>query len=244
MIKNIHLLHELQKENTAFTSENILFEAKHILQEETAKDKALFGRLKGTEKFGDLSIDGIIALENENIFNVKSIRTICTKYRLRFLDSSMFKAEIPYEAIVKIKQIEKQSGLSFRNFKIIAPASRFSLKDSTKDPLLFAQLSDNTYYFIHQWGNDLSWYNKLFLYPISSLNNLAVSILVFSLLTIILIPTDILPAFYQRTVALGLLAKGFIFFALSGFIFTLVLIAGLITNKDFSENVWNNKYFN
>jgi len=41
--------------------------------------------------------------------------------------------------------------------------SRISIR-----PLLFAQLTDNSYYLIHKWGNDLAWYKKYLYLPLQT----------------------------------------------------------------------------
>src|SRR5262249_7153047 len=43
-----------------------------------------------------------------NIFELQEIRTVCIRYRLRFLDSSLFKNDFPYEAILRIKEFERK----------------------------------------------------------------------------------------------------------------------------------------
>ena len=43
----------------------------------------------------------------ENIFSISEIRNICTRYRLRFLETKHLRYPLPYEAFIKIKEFEK-----------------------------------------------------------------------------------------------------------------------------------------
>lgn len=91
-------------------------------------------------------------LSINKVYSEESIKQICIKYRLRFLDSKHFKAEYPYEALHQIKEFEQTHQVKIQHFKIIAPYDMFQLTDVNEDPLLFAQLSDNNFYLLHKWG--------------------------------------------------------------------------------------------
>ena len=47
---------------------------------------------KNTNSFNKLDFD---KMETKNIFHLKNIEKICVKYRLRFLDSNLFKGDYP-----------------------------------------------------------------------------------------------------------------------------------------------------
>lgn len=239
LFKEINILDELHKEELKNMELSSLIQAREILQNESLHEARILEDIEGKNKPDRLpNSDGL------SLFSEESIKNICVKYRLRFLDSSLFKGEIPYEAIQKVKQLEKKFGLELRSFKIIAPASRFSLKDSTKDPILLAKTVSGEYLFIHKWGKDMEWYHKLLYFPFSNIQNLAISAMLLALLVSVFIPNASAPDFYTRTTALLILYKSMIFFALTGLIFSASLALGIIFSKDFSDDVWNDKYFN
>ena len=98
-------------------------------------------------------------LETDKIFHIDQIKKLAINFRLRFLDSHLFKNQIPDEAITKIRVLEKNHKTTLQGFKIIAPSKTFQL-ENYDDPLLFAPIGNNYYYLIHKWGNDLSRYSR------------------------------------------------------------------------------------
>jgi len=132
---------------------------------------------------------------SQNIFSLAKIKNLCIEYNLRFLDASLFKGTIPQEAINKIKFIEDQTLQEFENFKIIAPARRFELEDENADPLLFVNLGNDQFLFIHKWGNDMAWYKKIISIPSRNYISLALTAITVSLLFSLTIPNAWLTTF-------------------------------------------------
>ena len=118
------------------------------------------------------------------------------------------------------------------------------MQDNKKDPLLFADLGNGQYYLIHKWGEDLSWYRGLALFPLRNIGTLAITTMLIAFFLVAFMPNQLIPENYLRTSALTFFFKAFSFFILNGLLFTVLLISGIIAVKDFSENVWNSKYFN
>jgi len=177
----------------------------------------------------------------ENIFSLQDIKMLCIDYNLRFLDAAFFKGKIPKEAINKIKFIEDQTLQEFENFKIIAPAKRFILEDENADPLLFVNLGNDKFLFIHKWGNDLQWFKKLVSIPIRNYVNLAITAIVFSALLSICIPNSWLST-------LGDL--NYLNFFRLLFFFWISLVSLSLTSffwfsfrNNVSEDIWNKNTF-
>ena len=242
IFKEINLLQELRATNDKVVNQ-LVQSAYAILNNDSTQEQKIQSRLKSKSK-GLIEQHNITLLDKEQIFTLDAIKDICIKYRLRFLDSTLFKDQIPVEAISKIKRLERLLNQEVSAFKIIAPAQKFILKDSMLDPILMAEMADGRFYFIHQWGEDLSLSRKILSYPFRNLESLGLTVLSIAFLLVAVLPNNALPEFYHRTFALLLLAKGMLFFALTGFLFTLSLIFGIVSIKDFSESNWNNKYFN
>ncbi len=218
--------------------ELIIEEAFHVINEEFCHEREIEQRLSGLPR--PQAPFSWANLEPSSIFSSEDIRKTCIQYRLRFLDSKKFKGEIPYEAILKLKALEKEHGVALSEFKIMAPDSRFQLEDCDKDPLLFVKLSDRYYYLVHQWGGDLAWYRKIIMWPLQSFTTLALTVAAISLVLSLLVPTELL---------LGGVAAQSGFARLALFFWFLVSITSMVTYigfaffKNVTSKQWNSPFF-
>lgn len=176
-------------------------------------------------------------LETDKIFHIDAIKSICVDYRMRFLDSNLFKNEIPQEAISKIKHLENSHNTMLNGFKIMAPGKLFKLKNYD-DPLLFAPIGNEYYYLIHKWGNDMNPYRKFAMLPFKSMGNLLLTTLLLSAFTALILPINKLTIHNETTIK-------FISFL---FIFksycAIILYYSFWKGKNFSNEVWNSKFYN
>jgi len=235
-MQDINLRSELEKAQLEFEQHLLIREVEKILSAESGTEHAISSRIKTNREPIALPRQMVALLDHNDIFDIESIETICTRFRLRFLESSLFKGDIPADAIRNIKHIESTRGIRFERFRIIAPEERFQLIDSTKDPILFAELPDGRYYFIFQWGNDPRWYQRILKYPFRHIGTLAASSSVLGLLVALLVPSQFeswQAEFFYRF---------FMFSMSSCLVMTLAIIAGIMYSKDFSENVWNSRF--
>lgn len=216
--------------------ESLLAEIKNILADDDDKRQIIKKRLKGESSTiaNEFTFD---LLETNKIFHINNIKSICIDYRLRFLESSLFKNDIPEEAISKIKNLEKTHQTTLDGFKIMAPSKLFHLKNFD-DPLLFVPIGNDYYYLIHKWGNDLSPFRKVAMRPFRNLGSLVTLLLIVSFASAFLVPVDVLgqvtPDIFH---ALSFL---FIFKALCG----ITLYYCFWKGKNFNEEIWNSKYYN
>src|ERR1700744_5920071 len=82
-------------------------EVKAALKQGKQADEYIVNRLRTAPKPGKANINPEL-LEKSRIFSIDDIKAICIEYRLRFLDSKFFKMEeLPYEALMAIKDLEK-----------------------------------------------------------------------------------------------------------------------------------------
>lgn len=216
--------------------ESLLAEIKNIFAKDEQKRQSIKEKLKteSSTKSNEFIFD---LLETDKIFHIDNIKTICIDYRLRFLESNLFKNEIPEEAITKIKALEKNHSTLLNGFKIMAPSKLFHLKNFD-DPVLFVPIGNDYYYLIHKWGNDLSPFRKITMRPFRNLGSLVALLLVVSFAAAFLVPVDVLgqvtPDIFH---ALSFL---FIFKALCGIAIYYCFWKG----KNFNEEIWNSKYYN
>ena len=122
--------------------------------------------------------------------------------------------------------------------KIMAPSKLFEL-ENYDDPLLFAKLEDGYYYLIHKWGNDLSFFRKLKVWPYKNLINILVFISLISLLITALVPGNI---FYYKGNPGAEFFITFLFILKS--VIAIFIYYGFSLGKNFNEFIWNRKYFN
>jgi hypothetical protein len=111
----------------------------------------------------------------ERVFHISQIESLCKKYHLRFLSSHYYSGSIDKNLANKISTYEVAYGeiCKEENTYIAAPKSAFTLQSKPKDPLFFKGIGYNYYYLIHKWGNDLSifrrclnWLSSPFIIPV------------------------------------------------------------------------------
>lgn len=234
---SVNIQQELIKERDK--QPDILSAVNSLFNTSVEKDSDVLERLAAANLQTRLNID-FDKLDSSKIFSATTIHDICVNYRLRFLDSENFKAEFPYEAIHQINQFEKLHNTKIQSFKIIAPYDMFQLKDVNEDPLLFAQLSDNSFYLLHKWGKDLEWYRGILNFPFRSIYTFFLCTILFAGLVAWSIPfswlyvsrdSELLFRFWLNT-----------HFTIAFFFFFIFL--GSLSNSSFSDTAWNSKYYN
>ncbi len=176
MFEPVSVVEILQKEKQ---KDNSVAEFKSILSKDFLIEQGIIKDLSNSNQGHCLDKS---LLDNHNIFSIQDIEKVCIDYRLRFLDSTHFKGVIPQEAIFKVRELKKQHKLDQLDLFLIAPSKKFSLADCDDDPLLFGRVNEHEYYLIYKWGNDLSWFRKLFFYPIRSLETLVISLVSLSII--------------------------------------------------------------
>ena len=112
-------------------------------------------------------------METKNIFHKDTIKSICVQYRLRFLDSNLYKGDYPDNITKVISDIEKKHETTLNNFMIMAPSKLFKIK-SPDDPILFVPIGNDYYYLIHKWGEEFNYLRKLLVLPFKNIDNLTV----------------------------------------------------------------------
>lgn len=236
-LKGVNLQEEMESlRNKRTSEEEVMAEVRALFQAEEEKEADILERLQqGIPTDGnDFTID---ALEPNRIFHLSDIRAICIIYRLRFLNTKYFKAELPIEALLQIKNMERLHKTKLEGFKIVAPASHFRLENAD-DPLLFAPIGNDYYYLIHKWGKDLSPLRKILMWPLKNIENLAIFTLVFSFLFTFVIREVF---FYQyQSLSEFMMLLLFTIKSMVG----LLIFYGIALGKNFSNAVWRSKYYN
>ena len=177
-------------------------------------------------------------IDSNRLFHVDQIRKICIDYRLRFLDFNFFKGGVPDEAYTKLKEFELNHPDLDLNIKMMAPTKLFQL-ENYDDPLMFVSLGNNYYYLIHKWGNDMSYFRKMFMWPFKNIYNILVYIAIISLIFTTIVQDGIF--FYKNNQEIQ-------FFVVFLFMFkslaAIFIYFGFAMGKNFNENIWNSKFYN
>jgi hypothetical protein len=237
LLNNTNLLHELLLERqNAITEESLLADVKRILDDNEKKRNQIKDMLNQQSSTIANEFDSEL-LTTERIFHINQIKTICIDYRLRFLDSHLFKPSFPEEAISAIAAIEKEHQTQLNGFKIMAPSKLFHLK-SYDDPLLFAPIGNGYYYLILKWGNDLHPLRKWMMKPFKTIGNFTLLMAFISLVLAFIIPINILGKTSEGV--FRLIAFLFIFKA----VVAIALYYCFWKGKNFNESIWNSPYYN
>lgn len=235
-VSKLNLEESLLSRRKKFKSEAaILLEVKALFTENDIDRNLIATKLsqKSSTKPNQLQFD---LLETNKIFHLEQIKTICIDYRLRFLDSDIFKNEIPEEAISKIRMLEKTHNTSLDGFKIIAPSKAFHLLNYD-DPLLFVPMGNDYYYLIHQWGSEMNPLRKLLVLPIKNLGNFTLTSILLSIVVALLVPENNL----SKSVPL---ASVIVFLFAFKSIFAVFAYYFFMIGKNFNEEIWQRQYYN
>jgi len=240
-MKNVNLknqLTQIRNRRAQTTSADVLDGVYEVLHQAYCAERDLMHRM--TVHGGDQKEFSWASLDESQLYTTDDIKKLCMAYRLRFLDASKFKGEMPIEAVSKTKDLERRVGVEFAQFKIVAPDDRFRLEDCDKDPLLFVRLSDRYYYLIHQWGGDMKWYRKMLVWPMRNFTTLGVTIASISLLLAMLVPTQLIVG---NDVSASGYARLALFFWFLVSITSVVTYIGFAFFKNVTVNQWNSPFF-
>lgn len=239
MLKKINITNELIKERQKISKAEdvIMDQVKSILNSDLVKESNVLENLKFYNKTFELLDEEV--LDTELIFRPEEIKTICIKYRLRFLDSQFYKGEIPYESVLKIKDLNTRYRKDLKGFKILASRETFSLKEKNSKPaILFAKTLTGNYYLIHSWGEEYKWYRKILAFPMRTFESLMLSLLILTLIIDLSLPTRLITLDHSATYWCG--------YRIASYFHLLIFLTGFTAyftfafNKNFSKSDWNN----
>ena len=177
-------------------------------------------------------------IDHQFVFTANEIEKVAIKYRMCFLDIVYFKKEIPTVAEIKIEYLNEIYCKQLSGFKILSYRECFTHSNSKKNyGILFVPTLNGHYYLIHQWGDPVPVARKWLYFPLQNFETLAVSLMVFTLLVDLILPTRLITldrtATYWSGYRVGVYFHLLIFFGgLSVF-----FIVGFF--KNVSKNIWN-----
>lgn len=208
------------------------------LEEEQKRDDILRAVVRSSRKQVPVEMR---VTDPDRVFSLGTIKALCVKHRLRFLEAGLYKGEIPGHAVISIRDLERRAEGPVTSYMLMAPSVSFRLCDSEVDPLLFVPIGNDRFYLVDRWGNDLSMLRSVLYWPVRSPQTLAVSVFALALLLTVLTPGTWLagpagdPTVFQR----GLLMF-WMTMVLSGF----TLFGWFAFFGQFSKDAWNSRFFN
>ena len=232
---DLNLQNTLRKDRDKHISSEDL---KDMIQAVFDQKEAIKSRVKSTLETPNNSYVNTLtfdALDFDKIFHIDSIKKLCINYRLRFLDTHLFKGEYPKELYSIIPNLENDHKIQLKDFKIMAPSKLFRLK-AKEDPLLFVPIGNGYYYLVHKWGDDLKSYRKILVWPFKNINTLIFTSIILSLLS-----TAIGSALFNDFSDTQLLV--IFIFNIKTFVFVTFYLLFMM-RKNFNESIWNSKYKN
>ena len=232
---DLNLQNTLRKDRDKHISSEDL---KDMIQAIFDQKEAIKSRVKSTLETPNNSYVNTLtfdALDLDKIFHIDSIKKLCINYRLRFLDTHLFKGEYPKELYSIIPNLENDHKIQLKDFKIMAPSKLFRLK-TKEDPLLFVPIGNGYYYLVHKWGDDLKSYRKILVWPFKNINTLIFTSIILSLLS-----TAIGSEFFNDFSDTQLLV--IFIFNIKTFVFVTFYLLFMM-RKNFNESIWNSKYKN
>ena len=232
---DLNLQNALRKDRDKHISSEDL---KVMIQAIFDQKEAVKSRVKSTLETPNKSYVNTLtfdALDFDKIFHIDSIKKLCINYRLRFLDTHLFKGEYPKELYSIIPNLENDHKIQLKDFKIMAPSKLFRLK-TKEDPLLFVPIGNGYYYLVHKWGDDLKSYRRILVWPFKNINTLIFTSIILSLLS-----TAIGSALFNDFSDTQLLV--IFIFNIKTFVFVTFYLLFMM-RKNFNESIWNSKYKN
>lgn len=181
-------LHNQREKNIEFQQNNLLKDAYSILKGDVSDVRSSSVNYFSSQNESILT-DKPLVLDTNRIFSIKDIKSVCIDFRLRFLDKKFYRAELPYDAHIKLTAFEIEIG-ELVSFKILTEAQNFKSTYPYTQQLLFADLGNGEFYFIHKWGNEFNDFRKYTVMPYKNIEFLFVIILVISSVLTIITPTN------------------------------------------------------
>ena len=232
---DLNLQKALKKDrDRLLTSQDLKAIIKRIFDQKEASKTRIKSKLdnKNTSFVNSLIFDD---LDMDKIFHIDSIEKLCINYRLRFLDTHLFKVDYPHELYSIIPELEDAHETQLENFKIMAPSKLFRLK-AKEDPLLFAPIGNGYYYLVHKWGDDLKIFRRLFVWPFKNVNTL-----IFTSILLSLVSTAIGSVIFNKLSDTQLFV--IFIFNIKTFVFITFYLLFMM-RKNFNESIWDSKYKN
>ena len=233
--KTVNLQKELANARTRFDDKRLLASVSEILAENQNQREKILKKLKSGSPVKS-NLFQFDLLETDRIFHIAHIRKVCIDYRLRFLESAMFRHAFPQGAVTQIRELEKSHGTELGGFRSVAPTTACHL-ENYYDPMLFVPIGNDYYYLVHQWGNDLKASRKWLVWPFRNVGTFTLFCLVISVFVTMMFPLNKLGEHIKMATVIVFL------FAFKS-VFAVLMYGFFMGGRKFNAQMWNSKYYN
>jgi hypothetical protein len=237
MFAAVDVIQELTRERrrTRRAEDELVSEARRILRNDLFAEQKILGNLKHYRDSFDVLDEE--ELDNSEVFTPDEIRKVAVKHRLKFLDSQMYKPAVPYAALMKIKQLNREHHKDLREFRILSCPQAFQDPRSCTSALLFAKTNCDNYYLIQRWGKKIGWTRRLFFWPLRTFENLLLTVILFTLSLTLSLPTALITLDSSAGYWSGYRAAAFFHLLIFNLGFTAYITFAFA--KNFSSSVWD-----
>jgi hypothetical protein len=239
MFRSVDVILELDRARRKNRREedDLVAEARRILRNDLFAEEKILSNLKHYKKsFDVLNEEG---LDASGVFTEEEIRNVAVRYRLKFLDSQLYQPEIPYSAVMKIRQLNLEHRKELRAFKVLASPVAFSDPACGHDTLLFAKTNYDNYCLIQRWGKRFDWSRRLRFWPLRTFENLLLTVILFTLAVTMSLPTSLITLDASAGYWCGYRAAAF--FHLLIFDLGVTAYITFAFSGNFSSSVWDRK---
>lgn len=236
MFKTIDLQNQLIKlqVKSLRNGQSLVEEANRVLKKDLFTEDKILENLKQYNKSNELISEEDV--DANAIFSIRDIKQLCIDNRLKFLESKYFKQEIPYEAILKIKALNKKHCKEIKYFKILASPISFTASID-EQCFLFAKTDFDNYFLIHKWGKPFKWNRQLKYWHLRKFENLFLTILFVTSIITLSLPTNLITLDHSAHYWSGYRAAAF--FHLLIFNTGVTAYITFAFGKNFNSSIWN-----
>lgn len=231
-----HILSEVRGK-TRTGEDQLLSETRRILTNDLLSYKKILQNLGHYKNISEVLEEEEV--NSENIYTLAEIREMAIHHRLKFLDSKFYKPEIPYEAVLGIKHLNNHFHKELQHFKVLTDNSSFRSSNDKTRAALFIKTNHDNYYLLHEWGQPLPMSRKLISWPLRSFEAMAVTVIFFTLLITLLLPTNLITLDHKATYWCG--------YRMGTFFHLLIFFSGFTAYftitfaRNFSNAIWNRR---
>jgi hypothetical protein len=237
MFGDLNLTSELIRLRKASRQEEdqIVSEVKKILHEDLFTEKKILENLPLYRR-SFLVLDEE-DLRQDKIFTLQEIKQVAVLYRLKFLDSSFFKPELPFEVGLKTEELNKRFHKDIGTYKVLSHYENFKNSTARHQAMVFVETNYGNYYLLHSWGKTLKMSRRLQFLPLRSFESLILSVVFITLVLALSLPTGVITLDSKAEYWSGYRAAAF--FHLLIFNFGVTVYFTFTFAKNFSNTVWN-----
>lgn len=225
-----------ERKKSLSDGEHLISEARSILVQNSLDEKHVLENLKFYNSSFEFLDDK--DFDYDVLYSRRELERICIRYRLRFADSQRFTGELPYEVLLKIKDLNSRYGKDLRHFKILAHERLFLTGTSKIESILFAETICGNYFPVHNWGNQPSVLRQIKVFPLRNFESLAICLLVLSGIFTLILPNHLISSDPR--------ADYFSMYRMAAYFHILIINTGFSVflmfgfKKHFSGSVWDN----